>query len=199
MRRENVCIRHPGEGRGPVGDCSPILDTGLRRYDGVFKLHIVLKQFRLMAGCTEIEDWPSPPGQCVADARYPVSHALGYCRPGRIERLPRLLVRISDFEMTKLAQAEDLATYQWKLAFEFGLVRLLHDQNQVGLLAHQCGNMPSTMGTEIQSVCLRHFERQRVGRLPDQGAKTGRRNGLPGQFLLQQGLRKRAAANVTDT
>ena len=34
-----VQTRHPGESRGPVGGCSPILDTGFRRYDDNFLLH----------------------------------------------------------------------------------------------------------------------------------------------------------------
>ena len=39
IRQVNVRIRHPGEGRGPVTQVMPVLDTGMRRYDVRFILH----------------------------------------------------------------------------------------------------------------------------------------------------------------
>ena len=84
-----------------------------------------------------------------------------------------MLVGVGNLKLAKLAEAENLATNHGKLLLKLGFVGLLHDHDQLHLLAQPAADLLRPVGTNVQPVGRAYLNRQRIGRLADQRAQTG--------------------------
>lgn len=133
------------------------------------------------------------------DTRHPIGYALGYGGKGGVEGFTGLAIRVGNVKLAVVTQSKDLAAYYRELLLQLAFVRLLHDQDQLGLLAQKTADLLRAVCADVKPVGSSHLDGQGVCALPHQRTQTSRPDRGARQVTRQQHLRQRAAADVADT
>src|SRR5512146_5974 len=140
----------------------------------------------------------NPGGTDTVDALYPCAASARNQAQRRAELLGAFAIRIVDVLFGGFAEPEHFAAREGILCGDLLFLLAVHDQDQVALSHQRISHHTGAVRADIDALLGHELYRDRIGTMTDHGGQTSRGYLQVGQCPLQQSLRHRTAADVTD-